>query len=232
MNLAAFRKRFEIKYPRHKIDQVSQWYEIGMVRNWFDPCPNIKGMSSIKKLRLLHIAYGCLNQDECHVEIGTYTGKSLISAMLNNPIRKTYACDNFSQFSDTSSESILFANLEKYGIKNDVNFFNSDFRKILNERFINLPIGLYLYDGAHDFDSQYQAIKLAEHLLSDNALVLVDDWRFADDSHSYAKAGTLKAIEESTESYELLYELPARHNADQAMWWNGVGVLAFSRRSL
>ncbi|MFH1251718.1 MAG: class I SAM-dependent methyltransferase [bacterium] len=110
-------------------------------------------------------------------------------------------------------------------------FFNSDFRKILNNRFIKHPIGLYFYDGAHDFDSQYQAIKLAEHLLADNALVLVDDWRFADDSHSYAKAGTLKAVEESTESYELLYELPARRNGDHAMWWNGVGVLAFSRRS-
>jgi predicted O-methyltransferase YrrM len=188
-------------------------------------------MSSIKKLRLLHLAYGCLDESECYMEIGTYAGKSLISAMLNNPIHKTYACDNFSQFKDTSSEAILLANIEAYGFKNDVSFFNNDFRTILNKRFINYPIGLYFYDGGHDFDSQYQAIKLAEHLLSDHALVLVDDWRFADDSESYAKAGTLKAIEESTESYELLYELPARFNGDHATWWNGVGVLAFSRRS-
>lgn len=231
MKIDAFQKQFDKLYPPKTIGKATSAYEYTFIRKMFDPCPSIIGMSSIKKLRLLHLAYSCLEQNECYVEIGTYTGKSLISAVAHNVKRATYACDNFSEFNDTSSENILLANLEKYGIKNDVSFFNSDFRKILNERFINHPIGLYLYDGAHDFDSQYQAIKLAEHLLSDNALVLVDDWRFDDDSHSYAKAGTLKAVEESTESYKLLYELPARHNGDHGMWWNGVGVFAFSRRS-
>jgi predicted O-methyltransferase YrrM len=213
------------------IDKVSLWYEIGLARRWFDPCPAIQGMSSIKKLQLLHIAYGCLSVDECYVEIGTYTGKSLISALLDNPVRKTYACDNFSQFNDNSSEETLNKNLERYAVKDRVTFFNNDFRKIMDSTLIQERIGVYYFDGGHDLDSQYQGIALAEGLFANEALVIVDDWRFADDSQSYAKAGTMKAVEESPHRYELLYELPARFNGDHAMWWNGVGVLAFYRKS-
>lgn len=61
--------------------------------------------------------------------------------------------------------------------------------------------------------------------------MLVDDWRFAEDSGSYAKEATLNAIRDSSAELTLLYELPARFNGDRAMWWNGVGVLAFRRRS-
>ena len=104
--------------------------------------------------------------------------------------------------------------------------FDSDFRNIMSPKHILHPIGLYFYDGAHDFESQYQAIKLGEPLFSNEALVIVDDWRFAPDSQSYAKEGTLRAVAESNRAWTLLYELPARFNGDQAMWWNGVAVFA------
>lgn len=231
MNIQDFTKDFDLTFPIAVRSRASTMYDIRFLRRWFDPCPAVPGMSSVKKLKLLKKAYSFLPQDECYLEIGTFVGKSLIAAMRGNEPRTTYACDNFSQFNDVSSETILLENLQKYGLKEFVTFYNSDFRRILHPQCINKPIGLYLYDGAHDFDSQYQAIKLAEHLLSDHALVIVDDWRFADDSHSYAKAGTLKAIEESVNRFELLYELPARFNGDHATWWNGVAVFAFHRRT-
>jgi hypothetical protein len=93
-----------------------------------------------------------------------------------------------------------------------------------------IPIGLYFYNAAHDERSQYLGIKLIEPFLSDQALVIVDDWRHAPDSQSYAKAGTLKATGESQHQWQLLYDLPVRHNCDRAMWWNGVAVLAFRRK--
>ena len=230
MNILDFRKDFDRTFPVANRSRANRRYNYRFLRRWFDPCPAVQGMSSVKKLKLLRNAYSFLPPDECYLEIGTFVGKSLISAMVNNEPRTTYACDNFSQFNDVSSEKILLENLRKYGLKDRVTFYNNDFRKILHPQFIKEPIGLYLYDGAHDFDSQYQAIKQAEHLLSDHALVIVDDWRFADDSHSYAKAGTLNAIEESVNKYELLYDLPARFNGDHATWWNGVAVFAFHRQ--
>lgn len=230
MKVEQFKKKFEHVFTRSKMERPQKLYKFNLVRKLFDPCPTVKGMASIKKLQLLNIAYSFIQNDECYLEVGTYNGKSLIAAMLKNTLHETYACDNFSQFNDTSSQEILFDNLARYGLKDKVTFFNDDFKKILDGRFIKKPIGLYLYDGAHNLESQYQGIKIAEPLLSNSALIIVDDWRYADDSHSFAKEGTMKAIAESRHRYELLYELPARFNGDQAMWWNGVGVIAFQRK--
>jgi hypothetical protein len=95
---------------------------------------------------------------------------------------------------------------------------------------IPIPVGVYFYDGAHDEKSQYLAIKNVELLLAKEAVVVIDDWRFAEDSRSYAKVGTEKAIAESANDWMMLYELPARYNGDRAMWWNGVCVFAFKVR--
>ena len=73
-------------------------------------------------------------------------------------------------------------------------------------------------------------VALARCVLADEALVLVDDWRYAADSDSRAKTGTLRAMPDSKNHRTLLLTLPARHNGDYAMWWNGVGVLSFPRR--
>lgn len=229
MNISAFCSKFDKSFPAKKREKPTRIFEYRFLRRFFDPCKSINGMSSIKKLKLLNLAYSFLETDECYVEIGTFFGKSLISAMIKNRLRKTYACDNFSEFNDFSSESTFASNLEKYNLQDKVVFFNLDFRRVLNHQNIKMPIGLYFYDGAHDYESHYLAVKLAEHLLANEALIIIDDWRFGSDSQSYAKSGTLKAIEESKHVYNLLYELPARHNGDHAMWWNGVGVLSFGR---
>jgi predicted O-methyltransferase YrrM len=227
MNISAFCSKFDKSFPPEEREKTTRIFEYRFLRRFFDPCRSINGMSSIKKLRLLNLAYSFLEIDECYVEIGTFSGKSLISAMIKNNLRKTYACDNFSEFSDLSSESTLKSNLEQYNLKDKVVFFNSDFRRILNHQNIKMPIGLYFYDAAHDYESHYSAVKLVENVLANEALIIVDDWRFDRDSQSYAKSGTLKAIEESKHVYNLLYELPARHNGDHAMWWNGIAVYAF-----
>jgi predicted O-methyltransferase YrrM len=187
-------------------------------------------MTSIKKQRLLRTAFSCLPPGEAYLEIGTFQGKSLLSAMAGNPRRPVYACDNFSEFQDRNSLQRLTANLRDHDAVERVTFFDGDFRAILSREHISDPVGLYFYDGAHDLDSQRDGVALAEPLLADEALVLVDDWRLAEDSGSYAEAGTREALEHSRQDWELLYELPARWNGDHGMWWNGIGVLAFRRR--
>ena len=195
-----------------------------------DPCFDVEGMLSLKKQQLLNLAFRFLDEGEAYFEVGTYRGKSLISAMLENSMRPVFACDNFSQFEDNTLD-VLKANLAKYEFSDRVTFYNCDFLAAFTPERLPIPVGFYFYDGAHDFDSQYEAIKRIEPFLANEALVLVDDWRLAEDSDSHAKAATLKAAAESTASWELLHELPARFNGDRAMWWNGVGVLSFRRRS-
>lgn len=226
MNIDMFVANFETHFPKAELDHASLQFEETFVRSFFDPCFDVPGMTSIKKQFLLQIAFRCLEADEAYFEIGTYVGKSLISALKDSIDRPVFACDNFSEFTQTNSLELLRIHLERYGILEKVCLYDSDFRDIMNREFIRKPVGLYFYDGAHDFESQYLGIKLIEPLLANNALVLVDDWRFAPDSQSYAQAATEKAIAESIRSWTRLYSLPARFNGDQAMWWNGIGVFA------
>jgi len=226
MEIDVFTKKFDQLFPKDKLDKVTPMYEYRFIRRFFDHCASIKGMLSIKKQILLRIAAESLPADECYLEIGTYTGKSLISAMQAAPERTFYACDNFSLFKESNSLELLTSNLKKYGFQDKVVFFNEDFKQVFSRDRIKEPVGVYFYDGNHDYESQYEGIRLVEPLLASTALVIVDDWRFAPDSNSYAKEATEQAISESRRTWRLLYDLPARHNADQGMWWNGVAVYA------
>ena len=66
-----------------------------------DPCPDVRGMASAKKLKLLRFSSKLFTKRgnaECYLEVGTYQGKSTIAALLNNPEVVAVACDDFSLF--------------------------------------------------------------------------------------------------------------------------------------
>ena len=139
---------------------------------------------------------------------------------------KAIVCDSFSEYDlEGTNKNSLLSNLKKYGLENQVKLFDCDFVSLLSRwKECQLPpVGVYFYDGAHDQNSQFQTISLCEPFLSDKALV-VDDWRFAPDSQSYAKVGTVRAIAQSKNQWTLLEELPARFNGDLEQWWNGLGI--------
>lgn len=219
MNIQRFVSAFESIWPGQEAANFAPIFD--------DPCADVSGYSAPKNLRLLNLAFALLDPNEAYLEVGTWVGKSLISAMKNNADRTVYACDNFSEFG--GSLEVLRTNLLRYGLWEKISFFDADFRKVLNKMSMPIPVGLYYIDGAHDEASQRDGVKIAEDLLADTALVIVDDWRFAADSQSYAKIGTERAIAESKHAWTLLFDLPARFNGDQALWWNGVGVFAFQR---
>jgi predicted O-methyltransferase YrrM len=203
-----------------------------------DPCRDITGMTSPKKLRLLSSAVSFLpmSDDECYLEVGTYQGKSLVSSLLENPGRCAVACDNFSLFDEPTAprnRAVLERNIARYGLSSRITFFDCDFRDLLSRwREHRLPlVGVYFYDGAHDEESQYLAIRLAEDVLAERAVIIVDDWRLSEDSDSRAEAGTRRALADSTNEWKIEHVLPARYNGDVAQWWNGVAVLSFRRRA-
>lgn len=194
--------------------------------NFLDPIPDVVGMASPMKLLLLNsLFYYCVG----YLEIGTYQGKSLIGAAEGNYAKPTVCIDNFSEFDGTLQK--LNDNINKYKQKwsnsgkkelTNVNILQGDFRKMLAR--VTIKVDLYFYDGAHDYQSQFDGIQLVEPILSDNAVVVVDDWRFADDSQSYAEQATLDAIAVSKRKWRPIMVLPARYNGDMEWGWNGVGV--------
>lgn len=228
MDIMEFREVFDAAYPNGDYAVPAESLFSPFVAARGDYCPDVNGMLSLRKQRLLNHCFKLLPAGEGYLEVGTYHGKSLISAMINNPARPVYAADNFSEF-DGNTLQVLMENLRRYGLADKLTFYDGDFRKIYTPELLPTPIGLYFYDGPHDEQSQYDGIHLVEPYLADHALVLVDDWRLAHDSGSYAEAGTHRAIADSRNKWELLYDLPARCNGDLALWWNGVAVFSFER---
>jgi hypothetical protein len=191
-----------------------------------DPFPAVGGMTSPKIQRLLNLACSMLPLSEVYCEVGSYRGKTLISAAQGNP--GVYcACDNFSQFAadPVAARSEMFANVAAHFPGDSVFVFcDADFRALFADWRYG-GIGVYLYDGVHDTEGQRDGIAMAEPHLSDEALVLVDDWRFGE-----ARDGTMSAVSASANSWELLAELPAKRNGSVRSWWNGFAVFAFRRR--
>ncbi len=230
MDLECFMTAFDAVFPENERTEPE------LDSNVLDPCPDVVGMASPRKLRLLNLAVSCLPADgsECYFEVGTYQGKSLIAALLGHTGRTAVACDNFSQFDHQAGNGAMVRqNLERYALSGHVRFCGERFQELLGRWPAEglPPIGVYFYDGAHDEASQYEAIRAVEPHLADCALALIDDWRWANDSHSYAEQGTRRALRESTHSWELCWELPARYNGDLDLWWNGVAILTFRRQS-
>lgn len=228
MDTEAFNTAFLAQCDRQYREHPNYEHWDPIERQNIDPFPTLQGMLSIKKQQLLNLAFKHLPEGEAYFEIGVYHGKSILSAMYMNPPRTAYACDNFSQFDDNALD-ILQENLRTNGKLEQVTFFDCDFVESLTQEKLREPIGLYFYDGAHDEESQFNGIHLVEEFLADEALVFVDDWRFAQDSQSFAEEGTLRAITASQNQWKLHHALPARFNGDMAMWWNGVAVLSFNR---
>lgn len=234
MNLDRFRLHFDYHFPESERDQPSPVLEQAFTRSYFDPCFGVQGYTSVKVQHLLNTAYLCLDDDECYLEIGSFQGKTLISAMLNNAPRTTYACDNFSEFTTDAARSfeVFQANLRHFGLAERVTFFNEDFRGVLDPKRLEKPVGVYLYDGGHTEAEHRDAITLAEPVLADRALVIIDDWNF-----DGARRGAESALAASRHRWERLYLLPARGPeerpagaiGDHGMWWNGVAVYGFER---
>jgi predicted O-methyltransferase YrrM len=224
-------------FARHNLPSLfHRLLRAARLKSYEDPFPDVVGMSSANKLDLLRLAASFLPQtgEECYLEIGCYQGKSLIAAMSGNPNVSGVACDNFSLFDDPSypkNANALRHNIQRYGLSERIKLFDCDFRELLGSwNSKRLPqVGMYFYDGAHDEESQYLGIRLVEGILADNAIVFVDDWRFAKDSQSYAERGTRRAIEESSGGWSLDRVLPARYNGDRDLWWNGLAVLSYQR---
>jgi|GEM_PF-238055 len=180
----------------------------------------IKGMTTANVMQLLNWAVACMEDHEIYCEVGTYRGSTLIGAMLNQSGRIAYAVDNFSEF-DAKGENLaqLETNLATFNLQHQVVFHNQDFEEFLQD--CNQKVGVYFYDGAHDYRSQLMGLLLARPLLADGAVIVIDD-----SNSPTVKQGIWDFIA-AHPNCEPLLELTtpiARHPS----FWNGIQVLGWN----
>ena len=123
--------------------------------------------------------------DARYLEIGTWAGSTLCSAINQNQVRAT-AIDNWSEFGGPKAQ--FLSNLERFKTPGaEVTFIESDFRKI---DYASLGrFNVYMFDGPHTTADQYDGISLPLPALEDEFVLIVDDW-----NHGPAREGTLKAL--------------------------------------
>jgi hypothetical protein len=180
---------------------------------------DMDGMSGTKTR---HFYNNLLNtEDARYLEIGTWKGSSVCSAMCKNKA-KVVCIDNWSEFGGPKSQ--FLANFAKFKGENEATFIENDCFKV--DVSILPKFNIYMYDGNHTNESHYKALLHYYNCLDDVFIFIVDDWNWKDVRH-----GTVNSIKKL--NLKVLYEKEVRLTWDnshtpepqaKATWWNGIYV--------
>lgn len=177
-----------------------------------------------------HFYNNILNIDDArYLEIGTWAGSSVCSAMCGNKA-KVVCIDNWSEFG--GPKETFLKNFEQFKGENDAQFIESDCF-ILDTS--TLPkFNIYMYDGNHSYDSHYRALSHFYSCLDDTFIYIVDDWNWQD-----VRNGTKNAIEAMNLSILYDKEIRLTWNEDhtpmdiaEKTWWNGIYVAILQKQSI
>ncbi|MEZ4373308.1 MAG: class I SAM-dependent methyltransferase [Polyangiaceae bacterium] len=191
---------------------------------------DIEGLSSARVCRFLNDLVRNMAPEEHYLEVGTWKGRTLMSAAIDNPGRTCFACDKFrlvGRFTGLGclAKQALYRNIERYQERSArVVFHHTTSARLFREQRIPPPIGVYFYDGDHSFAGTYHGIASVEPLLASRAVVLVDDW-----NDPVIRGATREALRAGT--LDVLWERELEGDHTEVGWWNGLGVFYVERRS-
>lgn len=174
---------------------------------------DVPGLAKPNNLALLNLAARCLGRGEHFVEVGTFRGTSLISAMQGSDDGLFVAIDNWSK--EGADNHQLISNLDRYGLRATI--IDGDAFETLR-RGIPSPVGVYYYDSGHEYEEQLDGLRLVEPYLASPALVIVDDtdWERVE----RAVDDYLAAQPRATEIYRV-----DGSDRGRPEWWYGMRVL-------
>lgn len=184
---------------------------------------DVPGMSSPRVCALLNALVASMDPGEHYLEIGSWQGRTLLSAAMHNRGRLCVACDKFRVFGRYTGfgyrvRRALQQNLQRYASDRAViQFFDMPSRRFFRQRPFDGTVGVYFYDGDHSYRGTRASIAAGARWLSDRAVVLVDDWnvpRIRGGTHDgFADAGV-----------RVLWHRALEGDHTERTWWNGLGV--------
>lgn len=166
-----------------------------------------------------------------YLEIGSFAGSTLCSAVAGNDV-EAVAIDNWSQFGGPFQQ--FYHNLATFKGSAKVSVIERDFREVDYTSLGNLHgrFGIYLFDGPHSFEDQYDGIICAQPALEPRYVQIVDDWNWPD-----VRGGTMKAIRDLGLSIEFMAEIRTTLDDTHAKegygeagdWHNGYLIAVLAR---
>lgn len=135
------------------------------------------GVSSHRTAKLLNFATSCLAEDECYLEVGVFTGYTMIAASyLNN--RVCVGIDSFmpDQIFSLDREAVkdrCMKNLRALTI--NCTIIESDFRTVTPEQ-VGRSVGVHFIDGDHNYGAVMEGMEWVTPMLSKESVIVFDDF--------------------------------------------------------
>lgn len=161
------------------------WFEaVAMEFKLPDVVRYMEGASGKKYRYFINNLIGSMD-DPRYLEIGTWAGSTACSALYGNKV-KTVCVDNWKEFG--GPRDTFFSNIDMIKSPDiDFTFIEDSYQNI---DFSNIgKFNVYMYDGEHSYQSQYDALKLTQAALDDTYIFIVDDWNWQN-----VRNGTFDAI--------------------------------------
>lgn len=185
----------------------------------------IKGMDGMSGTKTRHLYNNLLTiEDARYLEIGTWKGSSVCSAMCGNSA-KVLCVDNWSEFGGPKSE--FLSNFERYRGSNVSEYIESDCFNLDVSKIGKFNI--YMYDGNHTYDSHYRSLTYFIEALDDTFILIVDDWNWTD-----VQNATIESIKFLDLQILWNKEIKINENGetthDASGWWNGISVFLLKKK--
>ena len=165
-----------------------------------------------------------------YLEIGSWKGSSIAAAMCKNSMDVCIAIDNWSEFGGPKDEFVgVFS---RYKGTNSASFIENDcFDPNLIRSLTPHKFNIYMYDGYHSEEAQYNALVKYLPCLDDTFIWVVDDWNAPE-----VRDGTLRAIKDT--NVRVIWKQETRltwNNSHtelslaKATWWNGLASFVIQK---
>ena len=177
---------------------------------------SIPKMSTFAIAGLINKAVREMPMDQAFVNVGVWHGFTFLAGMLGNPDKTCIGIDNFSEFGGPKAE---FRKRFMEAKSDNHSFFEMDYKWYFKNFHEEKPIGVYIYDGSHDYQNQLDGLKLAEPFLAEGAIVIVDDTNWTDPERA-----TLDFMASSKFNYEVVLNEKTAGNGHPT-WHNGIMVI-------
>jgi hypothetical protein len=156
-----------------------------------------------------------------YLEIGTWTGSTLISASFRNAGRFT-TVDDFSLSPPT--REVFRKVLDRFKDSCRVDCHDADCWSPALLRRLPRNVNVYCYDGPHGYEDQYRAFARYNKVLAREFVAVVDDWNWWP-----VRKATRDAF--AFLGYRTLFEREYRTTRFmREQWWNGIYVAVVRKK--
>lgn len=172
-------------------------------------------MSTFAIGTIINAIVSTIPEDSVYLNIGVWHGWSLLCGIVGNQNTRCIGIDNFSQFGGPKNEF-----LERFNqYKSSMHLFYEMDYKVYFEKHHDKPIGIYFYDGNHEYSHQFEALEIAHPYIIKNGYILVDDTNW-----DAPRKATFDFISKYSELYQVIFDQKTAYNGHPT-FWNGLIIL-------